>query len=1673
MNSPLVKNSSSDWFDRIKKQTTEEQSVVTTKENSNTKEEPDWFDRIKKQTTKEQSVVTTEEQPVVTTPKKEPDWFDRIKKQTTEEQSVVTTKEQPVVTPTIKKPTVVTDEDVDNRQNANVVAFTEKYGDAIAKLKAAADTTTDVYGDTVPDIGEMSKPLEYQARYGNLEERKAAIEKLSYTKPPKYNFSDLDKNDKWLKAAATIYKYENKKDFDPEKEGQSLSDWFKNRHSEFSFDLGSMIADLSNIDEWSDDVKKAWVDSLQIYDDTGTDIYSVGRAIKNVVQDYTFLPSMFATFGVAAVVRLLGGKAASAAGRLVFKQRLKDLLAKKVLKTEVPKALGKSETKKNISRILKGEVTKAEAKEIAKQGGLQAIKEKALGDVKKSIGRLAFAEGTLYGGAAALTSENLDVAVGRVIDKSSVLKSSMADLHDRLKKDGILEEGLTTEQFQKAIEGTNLETVILKSIQEDIDAGNFRKEDVDYLNVVITALGSGVFSRAFAGLLTKFSHKFLSKDKRLELASEKIIETTNEFNKGIRKNDKITTLPSHKHTGNDGDLRVTQSHIADDVSSETIDKELLFMNRNINTGESGTIDIAENVSRKVIDNVIDSGKKNGLDIVEEVHFDPATKRKQLKVTKNSNILEEDLTSKIVEKVVPDGSGSIVSRSIDKVTDVIATANTKAGRGLTVDAALPKDIIPFARNLRAARKDFNLEAASDAKVLRKLKNGFRIVEGIKGRVPFRRWKKDKNATTFTDEEINTLLEGGTLKDKIVPEELFSHITKMQNSVLKNERIIERILGLEPQTLGSSWKDGQVYYTRTMQAATDPRWKDRVNRALKDNKGKKEFVEKIVKARDNIKDTYNLSDEDTYRYIDSLIEHVADPEGVGGRRITGLTPKTKTLKERKDLTQDVLTILGELREPGKRYINTIANQNRVVATLEYLDSINRFIKENDGKTIKLGGFFNWLPRTKAKLSKPIKIVGKDRGPIDNEQANLADLNELLMRGHGSTSQVIEDVFTSPVIKRVLERGLDIFDPNYNPNWFIQLFGGAASYVQATQTAFDHGAYIVNTSGALQSLLANGYGLQLGFGKKLFDSVDVLLNQASKNFGDEARYLDKLKREDIIDTDATGEMLREQGRLITGNPKNFVSKTYRWTTDKFGKIYGQPDNFVKVAAHLQEMENLKRMFPKLADETPEQYNDKIFKIAADRIRKTMQSYSASIPLAQYFARIPLFGNYLLFPTELVRTTKGQLFVGAEDTIQGASRVVRARSKEERKAGLQQVRFGLTRSAFANAMLFGTYPTINYFNAKNHGITEETERAIDASNPPWTGKRIWTEIEDPKKKDKDGRPILHKGLKQLTRGGDIFGRYRQSANVDMQDWIKNPVSRFVAAMLGKAGLTDAKKFEIARDIEGASLELLKPYFSPKMLAGTLIGLAINENLQTGRPIYSESDTPLQRAKKAISILGRKFLPGSVDGLLRWIDANEAEAVEAYKQAIAQKASGFPITTADMEAWALTGAKPQTVNISKTFGYVIGNDVRKVNQNIKDFNTWLREQKTGQITLDEIVNKFEEQQNKKLEDMKTLGDRIQILRDITWTDYKGNKRTGLKPIEILSMVSKNFEREPNELVVLNTILKKHRKRIFVPDNLLKNKRFIETMKNLGFTGRRGTLDRKVIKTFAELARKYKKYRLD
>ena len=76
-------------------------------------------------------------------------------------------------------------------------------------------------------------------------------------------------------------------------------------------------------------------------------------------------------------------------------------------------------------------------------------------------------------------------------------------------------------------------------------------------------------------------------------------------------------------------------------------------------------------------------------------------------------------------------------------------------------------------------------------------------------------------------------------------------------------------------------------------------------------------------------------------------------------------------------------------------------------------------------------------------------------------------------------------------------------------------------------------------------------------------------------------------------------------------------------------------------------------------------------------------------------------------------------------------------------------------------------------------------------------------------------------------------------------------------------------------------------------------------------------------------------------------------------------------------------------------------------------------------------------------------------------------------MVSKNFEREPNELIVLNTVLKKSAKKLFVPNNLFEDKKFIETMKNLGFGNKKGRLNKEVNQKIMKLFKKLKVYRLD
>ena len=200
---------------------------------------------------------------------------------------------------------------------------------------------------------------------------------------------DLDTNKDWLKNAKTIY--ENEENETWKGDSKSLSDWFKNRHSEIGFDITSIGSLAYRADDFDDDTKKAWVDSMDMYENTDADTLSFFRALKNVALDPTTIGSVVATAGLGTIAKIGGTRAASLAAKFTMKEQLKKSLAKKV-----GEETAKEFVEKGVTKGISKEVLKGARKEAAKNLGKAQLKTGAAG-------------GAFYSGADNYSRQKADI----------------------------------------------------------------------------------------------------------------------------------------------------------------------------------------------------------------------------------------------------------------------------------------------------------------------------------------------------------------------------------------------------------------------------------------------------------------------------------------------------------------------------------------------------------------------------------------------------------------------------------------------------------------------------------------------------------------------------------------------------------------------------------------------------------------------------------------------------------------------------------------------------------------------------------------------------------------------------------------------------------------------------------------------------------------------------------------------------------------------------------------------------------------------------------------------------------------------------------------------------------------------------------------------------------------
>ena len=870
----------------------------------------------------------------------------------------------------------------------------------------------------------------------------------------------------------------------------------------------------------------------------------------------------------------------------------------------------------------------------------------------------------------------------------------------------------------------------------------------------------------------------------------------------------------------------------------------------------------------------------------------------------------------------------------RLVETVGNANTFLGRLLTSAGALPKELAD------AGVKRQNIQALE-----------------TEGKALFKVFKKDYNKLNDQQKQavnkyLDTGVDDGTLPDNMkVAADNFTTFTK------RNEKLINQAAGFKGNArLGVQHKDGEAYFTRFYEAENNPAYLRKIRNAIQDKgfawgkeadpviakkiEDMRTYLEKIGITDTNIQNEQmeamlrSLSKSDGDLFSDVALLNILKDSA------KGTSSTVKNLRERKDLDPRVRQFLGEVDDPLKRIQKTINTQARVLGQAEYLRDVDNFLTqalEKDGLVV-MGGLFPKLPTRIEKISQK---------PASEKRQEFLD--EFVRQNLGSRADnaaVLQSMYMSPAMASYIKNGVNLFDTTQPTGRVMGGLQNLAAIGQASQTIFDIPAYALNAVGAVTMATANGHVLNQFAYKAATRAIKDTVQQLKLNDEKAIAKIELLKRTGVIDSDLTQELVIRNINQSLTNPKNIFTKGYKKVYETAGKAYGQPDTFSKFLAFESELNSVRKMFPDLAE-------GELEKLAIDRVRATMPTYNAAVPIARQLSRLPI-GTYALFPSEIVRTTKNIVKIGASDVRDGI--------KNKNPA---QIRAGLNRLTAFGAVTAGTEALINS-NNEEKGVDQQTANALELVMAPWYKNTVRQH---------------NTGLEENEQG-EIITNFRNSAQYDAYDFAKQPIRFVLGNILSGRDVTEK---EIDDAFTGLIGSAVGPYTNPKFLTQALLSIA-NTNTRDEGGIYStavgERGLSEANAKAAMEELLSALEPGTSQIIRQYITSLNAEEWAKERQEAAETNKGFPLETKDILWHAGTGIKPQTMNIDKSIGFNVANDVRAIKATGSEFINYLRNLPRETYTPErrqEILDRYRYYQDLKYKGMQDLAGKIDRVKQIRY----------------------------------------------------------------------------------------------
>jgi hypothetical protein len=621
-----------------------------------------------------------------------------------------------------------------------------------------------------------------------------------------------------------------------------------------------------------------------------------------------------------------------------------------------------------------------------------------------------------------------------------------------------------------------------------------------------------------------------------------------------------------------------------------------------------------------------------------------------------------------------------------------------------------------------------------------------------------------------------------------------------------------------------------------------------------------------------------------------------------------------------------LMGEVKNPKEAFLRTVDNMSNTIASQRLFDNILSDSKSavNPGRA---QSFEEALPKINAG-GKPFVIDGagltEDQisglGQVGYTKMGDIDIDNPFGGKYGSLSgnyvlsEIANSLTTPSRASSGAQEALAVA---------LQLKGAS----QMTKTVLNPLSQVRNFLSNIFVVGANGL---LGRNMGVFESGSVLMANALDS-PEQFRLLKAMHNEGAIgqniQINEMRKLMEEQTELgvstalvksgrfvrekvpVVGTALKFMEKTYQ-LGDDYWKVVGALGEKARYGAALRkaglDIDNLDGTIQQaLKDSGLVQRTRSIADtdfgnmLAIDLVKQTMPTYSMVPEAIKSLRRIPLVGNFISFPAEIIRNTGNIVSRAVKELgFQADDNLIKAMGKRQADAFARQVRgIGAERLSGYVSMAAVVPYAMRHASHDMLGVTEAEEDLLNKSGAPWTKGNMLTYISKPDK--------------------DLNAEAVDLSYMLPYEFMYAPARAALRTYQEKGELNASEANKITSMAFEAFKKFAEPFASESLGAERLLDVTIRDGrTQTGAPIYTRGELLGDKLQKSLIHVAGAFMPGIAEQFTAVKGGQFTQGRVTRGITGTPSKSGDEYSVAEEAGTMLTGLRPMKVNIGRTLGY-------------------------------------------------------------------------------------------------------------------------------------------------------------